>query len=254
LAVPRLIRPPTLALALLLGLALGLPGPLNAQRLGEMEPAVGRLLVANKRMRDPRFFHSVILLVKFDAEKGALGVIVNQPSRVKLAELLPEAEELKDRDDPVFNGGPVARDGMMILLRSDTEPEGAERIFGDIYVSPSREVLDRLVAAGDRSFRTYIGYAGWAPGQLESELERKDWHVLRGDPEMVFAEETDSVWDKLIKQTEMLFAGLRQPDANGLFGAGDLAVRFDAVQPLVQPALEPAPFSGRSRRSALLSH
>ena len=171
-----------------------------------MKPAAGRFLVANRRMRDPRFVKSVILLVRY-GEKGALGLIVNQPSGVKLAELLPEAEQLKDRDDTVYIGGPVAQDGMMMLLRAETEPEGAEHIFADVYVSPSRDVLDRLVANGADNFRSYVGYAGWAPGQLDHELERQDWHVTPGDADVVFSPAPASVWDKLIKQTDVLFAG-----------------------------------------------
>ena len=58
--------------------------------------------------------------------------------------------------------------------------------------------------------RSYIGYAGWAPGQLENELQREDWHVIPGNPDMVFSERPDTVWEKLIKQTEVLFADAMQ--------------------------------------------
>ena len=170
-----------------------------------MKPAAGRFLVANRRMRDPRFVKSVILLVSYGA-KGAMGLIVNQPSGVKLAELLPEADQLKDRGDTVYIGGPVAQDGIMLLLRAETEPEGAEHVFADVYVSPDRDVLDRLVARDSGNFRSYVGYSGWAPGQLDHELERRDWHVTPGDADLVFSPVPASVWDKLIKQTDMLFA------------------------------------------------
>ncbi len=180
--------------------------PLAAQKIPQMRPAAGRFLVANRRMRDPRFVKSVILLVRY-GEKGALGLIVNQPSGVKLAELIPEAEQLKDRDDTVYIGGPVAQDGMMMMLRAENEPEGAEHVFADVYVSPSRDVLDRLVANGADNFRSYVGYSGWAPGQLDHELERQDWHVTPGDADVVFSPAPASVWDKLIKQTDVLFAG-----------------------------------------------
>lgn len=217
-----------------------------------MEPAVGRLLVAKRRMRDPRFAKSVILLIRYEDE-GALGVIVNKPSDTKLAELLPEAEELKDREDLVYVGGPVARDGMMLMLRSEDPPDEANHVFADIYVSPNRDVLDQLVAEDNRNFRTYIGYAGWDAGQLESEIERQDWHVLPSDPDMVFAEEPEAVWDTLIEQTEVLFARLRQSQPYRLFdGVGPL-VPFDARQPLVQAALKTSSHGGRRSRSAIRS-
>ena len=94
----------------------------------------------------------------------------------------------------------------MLLLRAETEPEGAEHIFADIYVSPNRDVLDRLVARDSGNFRSYVGYSGWAPGQLDHELERQDWHVTAGDADLVFSPSPASVWDKLIKQTDVLFA------------------------------------------------
>lgn len=249
----RLPRLPTLLFSLWLGVSLGAFSRILAQRLGEMKPAAGRLLVANRQMRDPRFAESVILLVRY-GEEGALGVIINRPSKVKLAELLPDAAQLKDRPDPVYIGGPVARDGMMLLLRSEEKPEGAKHVFADVYVSPSREVLDRLVAADDRNFRAYVGYAGWAAGQLEYELERQDWHVLPGDADMVFAEDTESVWDKLIQQTEMLFAGLGQSELNGFVDSVGSFVRLDMLQPLLQAALEITPRGRRRGRPRSISN
>jgi len=225
---------------------------LAAQPSIGMKPAVGRLLVADRGMRDPRFAKSAILLLRYE-EKGALGLIINKPSDVKLAELLPEAEELKDRKDPVYVGGPVARDGMMLMLRSETQPDEAEHVFADIYVSPSRDVLDRLVTEGDHTFRTYVGYAGWAPGQLDDELKRQDWHVLPSDPEMVFAAEPESIWDTLIEQTEVFFARLRQPQPHRLIDRVGLPIPFDASRPLVQQALKTAPHGRWRGRSAILS-
>ena len=246
------------AFLLLVGLVLssGVFHSLAAQSSNGMEPAVGHLLIAARGMRDPRFAKSVILLIRYE-DKGALGLIVNKPSATKLADLLPEAEELKDRKDPVYVGGPVARDGMMLMLRSENPPDEANHVFADIYVSPSRNVLDELVAEDNRDFRTYIGYAGWAAGQLESELERQGWHVLPSDPDMVFAEEPESVWDTLIEQTEVLFARLRQPRSESkphrlIDGIGSLAP-FDERQPLVQPALKNASHGGRRGRSAIRS-
>ena len=151
-----------------------------------------------------------------------------------------------------FHGGPVAQDGMMMMLRAETEPEGAEHIFADVYVNPSRDVLDRLVAKGADNFRSYVGYAGWAPGQLDHELERQDWHVTPGDADLVFSPAPESVWDKLIKQTDVLFAGGAGPrfpprgeagkrEHTGLHGLFDKARPFflpHAGQPSAQAALE----------------
>ncbi len=160
-------------------------------------------------MRDPRFAKSVILMVRYE-EEGALGLIINQPTDVLLADLLPDVEKLKDRDDRVYLGGPVAKNGMMFLMRSDAPPADTQRIFADVYVSSSRERFDEVIVQDEARFRSYVGYAGWAPGQLESELRRDDWHVLPGEADMVFGEHPDSIWKTLIEQTEFLFASARE--------------------------------------------
>ena len=179
--------------------------PAAAQNVPQPAPKPGRFLVAGRRMGDPRFARSVILMVRYEDE-GALGLIINKPSEITLAKLLPEMAGLKTPNDLVYRGGPVARDGMMFLLRSESMPEQAQHVFADIYVSPSRKLFDKMVVEDDVRLRSYIGYAGWAAGQLESELRREDWHVVPADPDTVFTERPDTLWKTLIEQTEVLFA------------------------------------------------
>jgi putative transcriptional regulator len=179
--------------------------PAAAQNAPRTKLQPGSFLVASRKMRDPRFAKSVILIVRYE-EKGALGLIVNQPTEVLLADLLPNVEKLKDRDDRVYLGGPVAKNGMMFLMRSDAAPADTQRIFADVYVSSSRERFNEVIVQDEARFRSYVGYAGWAPGQLESELRRHDWHVLPGKADAVFSEHPDGIWKTLIEQTEFLFA------------------------------------------------
>ena len=185
--------------------------PLARQAAAQGAPGVkleaGRLLVASRKMRDPRFAKSVILILRYE-EQGALGLIVNQPTVVLLADLLPEVKDLKERGDRVYLGGPVDKNGMMFLLRSDSPPADARRIFADVYVGAGRERFDEVIVQDGARFRSYVGYAGWAPGQLEGELKREDWHVLPGDADVVFSGAPEGVWDKLIKKTEVFFASL----------------------------------------------
>ena len=185
--------------------------PLARQAAAQGSPGVkleaGRLLVASRKMRDPRFAKSVILILRYE-EQGALGLIVNQPTVVLLADLLPEVKDLKERGDRVYLGGPVDKNGMMFLLRSDSPPADARRIFADVYVGAGRERFDEVIVQDGARFRSYVGYAGWAPGQLEGELKREDWHVLPGDADVVFSSSPEGVWDNLIKKTEVFFASL----------------------------------------------
>lgn len=157
--------------------------------------ARGKMLVASERLPDPNFRRKVILLLEYD-ESGALGVIVNQPTDVPLASVLPEVPELKDRPDTVFLGGPVARDRMIVLVRTKTPPGAAARVLDELFITASFDAL-RNLARDATPFRAFVGYAGWGPGQLDSELGRGDWDVVPGHAAKVLAREPAKLWDEL---------------------------------------------------------
>ena len=161
--------------------------------------STGRFLVASKQLRDPNFARTVVLLLNY-GERGARGVIINWPTGVKLAAMFPEIRGLQRRMDTVYLGGPVQRTRLLMLLRSDKPRAGAEHVVDDIYVSTSRRLLfDALGRTGSAaSVHVYAGYAGWAPGQLDREVARGDWHVLPADAETVFSETPGEVWRELI--------------------------------------------------------
>jgi putative transcriptional regulator len=162
--------------------------------------APGRFLVASRELIDLNFSQSVVLLIEY-GPKGAMGLIINRPTEVRLSEALPDMEDLAHLKQNLFFGGPVAQNQILMLLRSDREIEGTHLVFEDVYASTSRAVLEEMVnhAGADDSFRVYAGYAGWAPGQLDQEFSRGDWHVLRADRESIFEKEAAQIWPELIR-------------------------------------------------------
>jgi putative transcriptional regulator len=158
-------------------------------------------LVAGRRPVDPNFSESVVLLLEYDA-KGALGLIVNRPTDVQLTDLLPEVEELKERTDIVYLGGPVSKNRIVLLMRSEQHPLEAGRVFADTYVSSSMETLKRVVSTsrGGGTFHAYVGYAGWGPGQLDHEVSRGDWHISSADEATVFDKASEEIWPELIEK------------------------------------------------------
>ena len=110
-----------------------------------LEPARGRFLVAERDLRDPNFRETVVLLTDY-GKGGAMGVIVNWPSAAPVAELVPQIEGIAERVDTIFVGGPVSRQVMLMLVRAKDELPLAERIFADVHLSSSRELLEQLVA------------------------------------------------------------------------------------------------------------
>jgi putative transcriptional regulator len=161
----------------------------------------GKFLVAKRTMIDPRFMHSVILLIEYSMH-GAVGLIINQPSEVRLSEALPEIEELKGSKDFIYIGGPVSMDKMMMLIQSDKKIENARHVIENIYVSSSRSLLKKIMSEGDKGkrFHVYTGYAGWAPAQLEGEVMRGSWYVLTVDPDIIFHAEPSELWPELIRR------------------------------------------------------
>lgn len=163
--------------------------------------ARGMFLIAGRGLVDPNFSESVVLLLEYDA-KGALGLIVNRPTEVQLTDLLPEVEELKERDDIVYLGGPVSKNQVVVLMRTVQHPPQAGRVFADTYVSSNMETLKQAIAMSrdGATFRAFIGYAGWGPGQLDQEVSRGDWHVAPADEAMVFDRASGEIWPELIEK------------------------------------------------------
>lgn len=163
--------------------------------------ARGMLLIASRRLADPNFAESVVLLLEYDA-KGALGLIVNRPTAMRLTDLLPDLEELKERADIVYQGGPVSKNRIVLLMRSEQHPRDAGRVFADTYVSASMETLKQAVSISRDGgvFHAYVGYAGWGAGQLDEEVSRGDWRVSPADEAIIFDQAAERIWPELIKK------------------------------------------------------
>ena len=167
-----------------------------------VKPSKGRFLIASRQLLDPHFAETVVLLIEYD-QQGAMGIIINRPSELKLSAVLPEIEVLRQRPDTVYLGGPVAKNQLLLLIRTSSPPEGSLLVFKDIHVSSSQEVMQRMIKnpQGEERFRVYAGYAGWAPGQLDNEIAAGGWHVLRADAETVFDKSAPEIWPDLIRRS-----------------------------------------------------
>src|SRR5580704_13256272 len=172
--------------------------------------AVGRLLVASRDLGDPNFAKTVILLVHYKEDQGAVGLVVNKRTDVPISRVFHDLKEASGRGDPVYIGGPVELNSVLALLKSASKPEGADKVFGDVYLIANKDLLARTLASSAEAnvFHTYIGYAGWGAGQLEHEVESGAWHIMSADLGTVFHADPDSVWPRLIRRTETQIAGI----------------------------------------------
>jgi putative transcriptional regulator len=161
--------------------------------------AKGVFLVASENIRDPLFAKTVILLIDY-SYRGAMGLIVNKPSEIKLSKIFPEIKGLEQKLYYVYIGGPVSINHVFLLIQSGSQPEGSVMVFDNIYVSSNKTLLMRTFEnlKAEERFRLYAGYAGWASGQLDWEIARGDWHIMRADAEVIFDKAPSDVWQRLM--------------------------------------------------------
>ena len=156
---------------------------------GQLAPG---LLVATPPLNDPNFVHALILLVAH-GEEGALGIVVNGEREIAcvgdLLEQLGLLDAASAHKDPVRLGGPVQPEIGWIVYRPTAEAprEGEIRLSDGVAVTQSREVLASIGRnAGPEKYCAYLGYTGWAPGQLEEEIRQGAWLPLSLDTDIVF--------------------------------------------------------------------
>lgn len=175
-------------------------------------PAAGRFLVATQ-VQQGFFAKSVILLIDYGPD-GALGIVVNRPTKLPLARALKNPGVLQGRTDLVYLGGPVSLGSVTVLIRSRSSPPDSRVVLTDVYASESLTAL--RAAVGDkltnRDFRAYAGYAGWAPGQLDAELEQGAWQVLPANADEIFTADPAALWDKLSGQANVIVVQLIPSD------------------------------------------
>jgi putative transcriptional regulator len=160
----------------------------------------GIFLIAAPGLRDPNFRQTVVLLCEHSAE-GALGVVVNRPTGMMLAEALPQVPVLEGQSHRLFSGGPVQPNQILILYRLTQEATESHHVFDGVYLGGDLGMLERVLAAAGaaHAFRAYVGYSGWGPGQLEDEMKTGSWITVPADPVFVFETPPERVWPDLLR-------------------------------------------------------
>ena len=191
--------------------------------------APGKLLIAARELPDPNFARTVVLIVEHD-DRSTMGLVVNRQSEVTLATVFKQVKPGTGPAPAFFLGGPVQTDAVVGLVRATDAPGGDDtrRVFGDVYLLSGRAPLEHQIVAGADAnrCRVYVGYAGWASGQLEEETVQHAWYVLPGTADLVFDAHPDSLWDRLIVRTEGLSAGILSEAGSGRRAAGSALQHF----------------------------
>jgi putative transcriptional regulator len=170
---------------------------------------VGQLLVAAPTIGDPRFAHTVILVIRHDSE-GAFGIMINRPIGESSIRSLLEAAGDSDPDITgsirVFAGGPVQPELGFIVHSAEYRRAETIDVDGRVAMTASRQVLrDMGHRQGPEKSLFAFGYAGWGPAQLEGELARHDWFTTPEEPKLIFDDDRDNLWeDAMARRTREL--------------------------------------------------
>jgi putative transcriptional regulator len=167
----------------------------------------GQLLVATPEMKDPRFAEAVIYMVKHDAD-GAFGLVINRPmAKGPFEDLLKGfGAEIEGAQGEVLihYGGPVSMQQGFVLHSDDIMIESSMKVVNGIAMTADVKMIEALAQGkGPRQSLVMLGYAGWAPGQLEMELKADSWFVIPGDKALVFGKDADKKWREAMDKRQI---------------------------------------------------
>ena len=158
----------------------------------------GQLLLAMPALADPNFYRSAVLICEH-GDEGALGLIVNRPMQLELGAILDQLDLNAAREDiatlPVYSGGPVETQRGFVIHDAVGAFADSLDLGNRLAVSSSSDILSAISEArGPAHFMVVLGYAGWGPGQLESELRENAWLSVPATPELIFDTPVNERW------------------------------------------------------------
>ncbi|MGA8400192.1 MAG: YqgE/AlgH family protein [Stellaceae bacterium] len=169
-----------------------------------MSSLSGQLLVAMPQMQDPRFARSVVYLCAHSADAGAMGIVVNKTIEALTIEelythLKIEPAVQTNRPQPVHFGGPVDPGRGFVLHSADYREEGTLEVGGEFAMTTTLDILRAMgKGEGPRRCLLALGYAGWAPGQLDAEIQANGWLSVTADADLVFDPDDDGKWSRAL--------------------------------------------------------
>lgn len=175
------------------------------------EARAGMLLLATPALIDPNFADTVVLLLDVD-DDGALGVVLNRPSAVRVDDVLDAWTDVVSEPDVLFHGGPVGTDGALavaLLRDADDAPVGFRPVGGEAAAGQPRHTklglvdLDtpvELIEGSLAELRIFAGYAGWGAAQLDGEIAEGSWYVVPAESVDAFRTDTAELWREVLRR------------------------------------------------------
>ena len=168
------------------------PGPRAKTPAGALTSI---LIVAQGPVADPNFGGSIVVVMN-NLGPAPVGLIINRPTPLTVARFFPEVKRLAQVRDRLYFGGPVELGTVWYLFRARTAPAHAIEVCDGVYLSGDRKLLLKLLGRPKpmEGLRIFIGHAGWAPGQLQAEIQGGAWAPRRADSESIFNPRPELPW------------------------------------------------------------
>lgn len=177
-------------------------------------------------MPDPNFFQTVVLMLEHNKE-GAFGLVVNRRSKLTLGDIMPKYNTPRGQSTPIYVGGPVQQEYLFVLHSempdSHESSESIMRPVKGVVFEPSfqnvehffdAEQWDAIPADDQPSIHLFLGYSGWAPGQLEKEMQMGSWVVHPAAPKIVFHPDPEQGWKAALKEKGGIYRVFAETDQN----------------------------------------
>lgn len=157
-----------------------------------------QFLIAMPSLADPNFSQTVTLICEHN-EQGALGIIINRPMRMRLADVFDQLELSTDNkalsEQAILQGGPVQPDRGFVIHKAGTPWESTLAVSDYLHVTTSRDILTALAnGTGPDTVCMALGYAGWDAGQLEAEVSQNSWLTVPADDRILFDTPYEQRW------------------------------------------------------------
>ena len=188
---PYSARPAGLFFACLVLSLLGPPARGGQQHGNKME-----FLIARNEVRDPFFWHSVVLMLPATGNPLIVGLIINKPTRVALGKLFPENMAPENRTWLAYFGGPVDVNFPSVVFRSPMALKKTLHLYGNVYLTFDSDLVDASLEKPQPSskVRVFLGRAQWSPERLKNEVMQGGWYRIEADGDLIFSSDPDNLW------------------------------------------------------------
>ena len=162
-----------------------------------MQPERGKFLISEPFIKDPAFGRSVILLVEKN-ELGTVGFVLNHKLNMTVSEVI----DTLPINNTIYQGGPVAHDSLHFLYKGNKPVRNSLKIMPGLYWGGDFNELASKIESGEiisEQLRFFIGYSGWDPGQLESEIDENTWIIAQADIKSIFNLSDEKLWNQTMK-------------------------------------------------------